>query len=241
MSLAQAAVAIAFALVHLFAWRLTFLDVIPRSRWLSMAGGVSVAYVFLHVFPELQQAQQHVANTGILSRLQHHVYLLALLGFAVFYGLERLMKSSPSDPASEARGETRVPRGLFWLHVSSFAVYNALIGYLLVRREDAPRELAFFAMAIGVHLLVNDYGLREQHRRTYTRVGRWLLAASIVAGYALGLAVEFSRVALGALFAFIAGGVVLNVLKEELPAERQSRFSAFALGAAGYSLIVLAE
>ena len=41
--------AIALALVHLFAGKLRFLHVIPRSRWLSMAGGASVAYVFLHL------------------------------------------------------------------------------------------------------------------------------------------------------------------------------------------------
>ena len=42
------------------------------------------------------------------------------------------------------------------------------------------------------------------------------------------------------LFAFQAGGVVMNVLKEELPEERESRFWAFALGAALYSAVLLA-
>jgi hypothetical protein len=41
------------------------------------------------------------------------------------------------------------------------------------------------------------------------------------------------------LFAFLAGGVVLNVLKEELPEERESRFWAFALGAASYTALLL--
>ena len=43
-----------------------------------------------------------------------------------------------------------------------------------------------------------------------------------------------------ALFAFLAGGVVLNVMKEELPEERQSRFGAFLLGVAGYGGVLLA-
>jgi len=33
--------------------------------------------------------------------------------------------------------------------------------------------------------------------------------------------------------------VILNVMKEELPEERERRFSAFLLGAAGYSLLLL--
>lgn len=41
------------------------------------------------------------------------------------------------------------------------------------------------------------------------------------------------------LTAFLAGGVVLNVLKEELPEERESSFGAFAVGATLYAAIVL--
>jgi hypothetical protein len=46
--------------------------------------------------------------------------------------------------------------------------------------------------------------------------------------------------AIALLFAFLAGGVILNVLKEELPEERQSRFWAFALGAGIYTVLLLA-
>jgi len=37
------------------------------------------------------------------------------------------------------------------------------------------------------------------------------------------------------LLAFLAGGVILNVLKEELPEERDRRFWAFLVGAAAYA------
>ena len=79
-----------------------------------------------------------------------------------------------------------------------------------------------FAFALGVHFVVNDHGLREHHKDSYDRVGRWVLAAAVVV-----------------LFAFLAEGVVLNVLKEELPEERESRFWAFALGATLYAAILL--
>lgn len=93
---------------------------------------------------------------------------------------------------------------------------------------------------MALHFLVNDYGLRQDHKDTYKRIGRWVLAAAVVAGWALGLAVEIHRAGLSVLFAFLAGGVVLNVLKEELPAERQSRFLPFALGAAFSAALLLA-
>jgi hypothetical protein len=44
---------------------------------------------------------------------------------------------------------------------------------------------------------------------------------------------------LGLLFSFLAGGVVLNVLKEELPEERKSNFWAFLFGVVFYAGLLL--
>ncbi|MBW3543851.1 MAG: hypothetical protein KY476_26685, partial [Planctomycetes bacterium] len=80
------------AAVHLFAGRLRFLDVIPRSRWLSIAGGVSVAYAALHLLPELGRKKGVFAEAGGAAWMEHSVYLLALAGLVVFYGLEKLAR-----------------------------------------------------------------------------------------------------------------------------------------------------
>jgi hypothetical protein len=69
--------------------------------------------------------------------------------------------------------------------------------------------------------------------------GRWILAAAPLLGWLVGVLVELPPIATSALFAFLAGGVVLNVLKEELPEDRESRFWAFAAGTAGYALLLL--
>lgn len=62
------------ALIHLYASKLKFLDTIPRSRWLSIASGVSVAYVFVHLLPDLSEQQQSFAELKVFSWLEHHVY-----------------------------------------------------------------------------------------------------------------------------------------------------------------------
>lgn len=66
-----------------------------------------------------------------------------------------------------------------------------------------------------------------------------MLATAVLAGWAVGLLSEISEAALAVLFAFLAGGVVMNVLKEELPEERESRFWAFVLGAGLYAGVLL--
>jgi hypothetical protein len=233
---------VALVVVHLFSGKLRFLEGNPRSVWLSMAGGVSVAYVFVHLLPELGEGQEVIAEAvgQDLSFLEKHVYLIALLGLAVFYGLERLAATSRRRQR-EAMRKDSTSAGVFWLHISSFALYNALIGYLLLHRlVSGLQALVLFSVAMALHFVVNDYGLREHHKDLYRRIGRWLVSVTIFAGWLVGLVVELPEAAIAALTAFLAGGVVLNVLKEELPEEQQSRFWAFALGAALYAALLLA-
>ena len=230
-----------FALVHLFAGKLRFLDGIPRSRWLSAAGGASVAYVFLHLLPELGEGHEVLGE--VLGFVEQRAYAVALLGLAVFYGLERAALSSrrddPDDPDDGDAFESTEP-GVFWLHVGSFGVYNLIVGYLLLHRETPePISLLWYFVAMGLHFFVNDYGLREHHKRRYHDTGRWLLAVAVLVGWGLGLVIEINEAFVTALFAFLAGGVVLNVLKEELPEKRNSRFSSFALGMAAYAALLL--
>ncbi len=234
---------IALVLVHLFAGKLRFLEGTPRSAWLSGAGGVSVAYVFVHLLPDLSEAQETVretVNEG-LSALEHHVYLVALVGLAIFYGLERVAVTSRRRRRS-TEGHDATGHGVFWLHVASFAAYNALIGYLIHQRGEEGRDqtLVLFAIAMGLHFLVTDYGLQKHYQDAYHWVARWVLSMAILLGWAIGLTGEIHEAALAVLLAFLAGGVILNVLKEELPEERESRFWAFILGAGAYAALLLA-
>lgn len=241
--------ALLLALVHVVAPRLRFLGGTPRSVWLSIAGGVAVAYVFVHLLPELAASQERVgraaADLGI-GFAERHVYLIALTGLAVFYGLERLAKRSRgverdrgSAPEDTSAAPSTSPM-VFWIHMASFGLYNALIGYLLLHLERQTRQaLAFFTIAMALHFLVTDTGLNEDHKSQYRDVGRWILAAAVLVGYGVGATTHVSELVVAVLIAFLAGGVILNVLKEEVPSERQSRFWAFALGMAAYAALLL--
>ena len=226
--------AVVLALVHLYASKLKVLDVIPRSRWLSFASGVSVAYVFVHLLPDLSEQQEVFAESTALNWLEHHVYLMALLGLAVFYGLEKTVAHSQKE------GDGATSEGVYWLHIVSFALYNALIGYLLFHREESGLvSLFLYAIAMALHFIVNDYGLNQDHQSSYRRCGRWILASAIVVGSVIGMSGEISQAAVSLLFSFVAGGIILNVLKEELPEERESRFSSFVAGTSSYAVLLL--
>jgi hypothetical protein len=227
--------------VHLVSGKLRFLDVIPRSRWLSIAGGVSVAYAFLHLLPELSEHQKVLRQASIpaLGFISHHAYLVAAIGLAFFYGIERGAVISRRRRRESTQEDATTP-ATFWITAGAFAVYNLLIGYLLQKRfAPDSADLLPFALAMALHFLVVDYGLHQHHRKLYSRYGRWLLAIAITFGALTASAIHIPEVALSMIVAFLAGGIILNVLKEELPAERESRFSAFATGLAAYAALLL--
>jgi hypothetical protein len=234
-------VAFCLGLVHVFAGKLRFLNVLPRSRWLSFAGGTSVAYVFVHLLPELEKYQNALqpADGAMLSFLDHHVYLIALTGLAVFYGIERSTKESRKE-TRDATGKDVPSMEMFWFSILSFGLYTGLIGYLLVSEsERSGLTLLFFSGAIALHFIVNDYGLREHHKHLYTLYGRWVLLVAITAGAIAGILIEIDKVPLAIMISFLSGGIILNVLKEELPDNRESRFTAFALGAIVYAILLM--
>jgi hypothetical protein len=219
--------------------------------------------VFVHLLPELARRQDVLGKAlrSQLTFLENHVYLIALLGLAAFYGVERASVQGQRGNAQAAEsqaadaGGSSAGMGAFWLNMGSFAVYNVLVGYLLLHNFGAAlavngselsraggnmRGLVLFAIAMLLHFVANDYGLRLRHGAAYEHTGRWILAAAIFVGWGLGVAVEVREAVIAALTAFLAGGVILNVLKEELPAERASRFWPFAVGAAAYSALLIA-
>jgi len=225
--------AIALALIHLFVSNLKFVGVLPRSRWLSGASGVSVAYVFVHLIPELSALQAEAGPQ--LGWLEKHLYIMALVGMTTFYGLERVVVESQQESGPED-----IHPGIYWLHIVSFTLYNALIGYSLFHREEPGLgNLLIYTLVMGLHFAVNDFGLSQDYPSAYRNSGRWIVTAAIIAGAVVGWGSELSEVGISLLFSFLAGSIVLNVLKEELPEERQSKFSAFALGAFGYTVLLL--
>lgn len=237
-SLVSGGFIIGFMIIHLVAHRMKILSREPRSHFLSIAGGISVAYVFLHLLPELGDFQRELEGKGVLSYLEHHIYLIALIGLVLFYGLEQFVKKAHKERKHVSSIAHHA--GVFWIHIGSFALYNFSIGYLLVREEftDSLGPWAFF-IALGVHFITNDISLDEHHDHDYAKYGRWVLTASILIGWLTGILTELHPFLVSYLVALLAGGIVLNVMKEELPEERESSFPAFLGGVVGYTVILL--
>lgn len=218
-----------------------------RRRFISAAAGISVAYVFVDILPELAAHNRSViegAQGQPLLFAEQRIYVLALLSFVLLYGLEYIVLAA--QERAKQRSIQRVsdrPGPLFALHIAGYALYCALISYLLHERsDDGLAALALYTLAMGVHFLIVDHALEEHHGEAYVVHGRWVLVASVLAGAALGVFVTLPDLAVARLFALLAGGVVITSLRSELPDQRTGRFWAFCLGALVYAvLLMLAE
>jgi hypothetical protein len=212
-----------------------------HRRWVSAAAGISVAYVFIDVLPEL--AAQNLALSEAMGEIEvmfaeQRIYVLVLLSFIVMYGLEHMVLTSREQRRASKEGSER--DAVYWLHLGGYAAYSALIGYLLTEQAGlGVASLALYTLAMAVHFVIVNHSLGEEHAGAYRGYGHWWLAGSVIAGWALGALVPISEVAFARLFALLAGGVVITSLSAELPGDRAARFWPFCIGALGFAFLLL--
>ncbi len=223
--------------LHVAAPRIRRLPIVPEAMTGSFAGGLAVAYVFLHLLPEMAEGNEAIGEAlGDVVEptplLDLAIFLVALAGFAAFYGLERLARQR----AATGTGGPE-PAGVYWLHLGSFMVYNGLITYTMALRLRTGVAFAvLFAIAMGLHFVLTDRSLEEHYPRRFAHSGRVLLAVALLAGWGLGaLFAPTSTVVVALLTALLGGSILLNVFKEELPSAGRSSYGWFVVGLALYA------
>jgi hypothetical protein len=215
----------------------------PRAA-LSLGAGISTAYVFVHLLPELGEAGAvFVRETTRLSLPfpEMRIYMSALLGFLAFYGMEHMVAWSREQRSQEAQGAEQGHGGwIFFLHIGGFALYGALVSYLMVRGiTEEPAPITLYAVAMGLHFVSLAHSLLREHGAAYTRVGRFVLAGAVLVGWASAVVMEIPKPTLITGLGLVYGGVVMNSMVMELPSEKDGRFWPFALGAVLYTAVLL--
>lgn len=206
-------VALAFSGAHLIAPRLFELRRRFEPRPASFAGGMAVAYIFLHLLPELDVGHEHIGDA---------IYSLTLVGFCAFYGLEHAF--SLLDDESRHRR--------YFLRMAAACLYNATVVYSLGEQlPTSPLLGALYLGGLSMHLIAMDNGLEEHFGRRFLRSGRALLLASVWIGAVLATVTELHEAVVDVSTAMLAGFLMFNVFRDELPSSEAARYPWFVFGA----------
>lgn len=228
--------AMAFVLVFLLGRQIHPLALLVKDRrtLVSFGAGLSAAYVFVQVLPELAEARQTL-TLGPEAPLHFEglaIYFIALVGFLFFYGLAHF-RTRLAQGAKDRRRSA-------YLQLAGFSAYVWLMAYLLADSPDNSVEATLlYALAIACHLLALDHDLEDELEELYDRKGRYFLAAAAFLGWAMGQAFSLSAGLVALLLAFISGAIVMNSALMELPSEKDGRFFPFLAGGLSYGLLLL--
>ncbi|MFV9630996.1 MAG: hypothetical protein ACNYWM_08020 [Methanosarcinales archaeon] len=214
-------------------------------RFLSFAGGVSVAYVFIHLLPELHiTGAEYIHFTTHLSLTiqEYWVYIAALIGFMFSYGLQNMVTWSRLTMKKESleEKEEKKEKMIYAIHVGGFVIYVWLISYLLVYdTEKDTISLILYTVAMGLHFLVINYSLYQEHGSLYEQKGKNVLALASLAGWLIAICIEFPANIIVTIIGIVSGAVIMNSLINELPDGKEGKFPAFLLGGILYAVLLL--
>ena len=228
--------AAALALAHWFSSLVAELPPKTQKALASLGGGFAIAYVFTHLMPELAIGGRELSTETYMSQylpsplIESCLFFTALLGIIMFFSLDVISSSNTSAKKTNFR-----------LHILSFAIINYLYAYTLPSLVTTGLTYAFlFTLAIGAHIILTDRTLACSHPKLFHRRARWIFIASIGLGITHSyLFHPISDLTLAITTAFLGGGVLLSVFREEMPIASMTQLPWFLTGAFSMSFTLL--
>ena len=148
----------------LASWVASFPDQ-QQQRWASVGGGAGLAYVLIHLLPELASGGSELSDVrGLIDYVpvplvEALLFLVALVGVLVVFCLNVLMKQRHGAPPYAV-----------WLQLFNFAAINYLYAYSLPSLITTGVGYGIlFTVAISAHVLLMDRYAAEHHPQRFRR------------------------------------------------------------------------
>ncbi len=207
----------------------------------SFAGGTAIAYVFLHMLPNLVEYNRPIGNLLLQNKwlnpfTELMIYIVALIGFLIYYGFDSLAERYSNTP-----DHNNIL--VYGLHLGMFCLYNFLITYTMsLRARSSLTATTLFTFAMALHFILTDRKFCRLYPIKFYRLGRFILMSALLFGWLVSVIFDPVNVLVTAfMVAFLAGSVLLNVFREELPATKGTCYGWFILGTLIIMLILLLQ
>ena len=182
-----------------------------RELQAAFGGGLSVAYVFLHLIPSLD---------GFNDVVGPRIYFIALLGFVVFYGLDVFFQ--PPNHTHPTK---------YHAYLAVFFLYDGLMVFTLgLKLPPTPILTLVFAVSLALDVLDTDLELQQEYGARFVKSGRWVLLTGVAGGYAASLFRRPDPLVVDILTAALAGFMMFHTAKGVFPVSRDNKFREFLAG-----------
>ncbi len=198
------------------------------ARIRAFAGGIAVGYAALYLLPKIGDYAVSLGTSrpDLPELFQYRLYYFLLAGMVVYFLVHRRRTAGRTLPTA--------------LSGAVFLLYGFMTGSVL---EEIPRPGYFPYLLAGgamcLHFLGICHQLRERNTASFDRYMRWMLAASTLMGWAAGTLDLLSKGAVAVIVAFLGGGILVNVLRDEWPEQTPGRSVPFLVGVGLFTLLTL--
>jgi zinc transporter ZupT len=185
-----------------------------KDNIISLAAGVSIAYFFLVLFPELTTFTNH---SSIL-------FTISLLGFAIFHIAEKHVY--------QHRSKKKILHEMKEIHGTAFFFYHFMLGMTIVyiSKISFTKGILFF-IPIWFHSFVSSISLSEIHHHLKSKLHmKIILSSASILGISLGLVYTLPEFIQGSILAFIIGALLYIIVRDLIPKERTGHVTYFILG-----------
>ena len=219
-----------------------FADRLPGNgrAFISFSGGVAVAYVFLHMMPDLVEYNKPIGhfllgNQWLSPFTELLIYIVALLGFLIYYGFDLV--------AERYQNKGHHDTWVYGLHLTMFCFYNFLITYTMsLRALGSLTATVLFTFAMALHFVLTDRKFCRLYKKKFQHLGRFILMCALLLGWLFSVLFDPVNILAAAfMLAFLAGSILLNVFREELPAAGLTSYCWFSFGALLITFILLLQ
>lgn len=239
-------IALIFSAVHLTAPRLYGLSEKYKKAVVSFSGGVAVAYVFFDLLPAIQEAAVHLRFLlrGSSDEIPEvAIFGVAFTGFLIFFISEHAALHSRRRTATETGqhiDSVAASNGIFVIHFSILSILSLLIAYnLRFEVQTGLLQVVLFSFALILHFFGADRTMEVHHRYLFNRYGRYFLSIMPLTGWSLSVLFPERQSEAAVLLAFIAGAVLFNVIKDEVPGAENGEPKFFIAGTLIYAAVLL--
>ncbi|MBI2105822.1 hypothetical protein HYT56_03220 [Candidatus Woesearchaeota archaeon] len=200
-----------------------------KAEIISLVSGISVAYIFLSLLPELYE------SVGLISR---SLFIFVLIGFASFHLVEKFIYQHV--------GKGKISEDLNLSHSLGLFLYDFSVGMVLAGFAGRGFiEAILFFIVILPHTALSNLSITKIHGLHHhkkiiieSKLTRILLAGASVYGVILANFYSVSSKLSHSLTGLVAGILLYVVIRETIPRDKEGNPLFFIIGVLIYSLLI---